>query len=233
MSKDASHSSNHIEIPNTKLVNGKTVFNCTQCGECCNIREKDKGISNEDEEKYRQYMFNNFGIIYLARLTDITINVWPEEAETLKNEASLRGIKLKLIPKRAIYDKSHHELIILDYFIDHDICPFFNNEDKLCTIYEQRPLICRSYPLLTTKNLGKCKYKLANPLDYDTEKVWAQKLEAVINLQKNILSSMIPAGTIVIPEQITDVQLDDILRTAKFKELRLLDKIDNKEHKKE
>ena len=63
------------DVPNQILLNGKTVFNCTRCGECCHIREKDKGISVEDEDKYRQYMFSKFGIIYLARLADITINV--------------------------------------------------------------------------------------------------------------------------------------------------------------
>jgi len=214
-----------IDIPNTKIIHGKNVFNCTQCGECCHIREKDKGISIEDEEKYRHYMFNKFGIIYLARLTDITINVWPEEAEILKKEAKVKGVKLNIVPKRAVYDKSHHELIILDYYIDHDVCPFFDKKDRLCRVYSSRPLICRSYPLLTTKNLGKCKYKLVNTDDYDSEKFEAEKLESMINMQKRIIQSMIDNKEIVIPEQITNVQLDDILRTARFKELRLMDKM--------
>jgi Fe-S-cluster containining protein len=216
---------NNLDIPNTKIVNGKKVFNCTLCGSCCHIREKDKGISNEEEEQYRHYMFNKFGIIYLARLTDITINVWPEEAEKLKEEAKIKGVKLKIVPKRAVYDKSHHELIILDYYLDHDICPFFNKKDKLCGVYAVRPIICRSYPLLTTKNLGKCEYKLINPDDYDSEKVEAEKLEKMINLQKKIIESLVSKGEIIIPEQITNVQMDDILRTAKFKELRIMDKI--------
>jgi len=215
----------HNEIPNVKIVNGKKVFNCTLCGECCHIREKDKGISSVDEEVYRHYMFNKFGIIYLARLTDITINVWPEEVEVLKAEAKLKGITLNIVPKRAVYDKSHHELIILDYFINHDICPFFDKKSKLCGVYAIRPLICNSYPLLTTKNLGKCKYKLTNPDDYDAEKVAAEKLESMINLQKNIIQSLISKGEIVIPEQLTEIQMDDILRTARFKELRVMDKI--------
>jgi len=212
-------------IPNTKIVNGRKVFNCTLCGECCHIRESDKGISIEDEEKYRQYMFNKFGIIYLARLSDITINVWPEEVEALKKEAELKNIKLKIVPKRVIYDKSHHELIILDYYIDHDICPFFNKKDKLCSVYIVRPIICRSYPLLTTKNIGKCKYKLTNPDDYDSEKLEAEKLEKMVNMQKKIIQSLVEKGDITIPEQITNVEMDDILRTAKFKELRIMDKI--------
>ncbi|HYD03072.1 MAG TPA: YkgJ family cysteine cluster protein [Alphaproteobacteria bacterium] len=213
------------DVPNVKVVNGKKVFNCTLCGECCHIREKDKGISLEDEEKYRQYMYSKFGILYLARLNDITINVWPEEAELLKQDAKEKNIKIKILPKRIIYDKKHHEIIILDYYIDHDVCPFFNAKDKLCGVYEHRPIICRSYPLLTTKNLGKCSYKLNDPLDYDTEMDAAEKLDKMVNLQKNVIKQMIDSGNIEIPESITPVELDSILRSAKFKELRIMDKI--------
>jgi len=217
-------------VPNVKTVNGRKVFNCTMCGSCCHIREKDKGISSEDEEKYREYMYSKFGIIYLARLSDITINVWPEEAEKLKGEAEFKGIKINIAPKRAVYDKKAHELIILDYFIDHDICPFYNNKDRLCGVYEVRPIICRSYPLLTTKNLGKCKYKFEDPLDYDSEIPEAEKLELMINAQKQIIQSMIEKGEIVIPESLSPIELDDIFRTARFKELRIMDNVLNKKN---
>jgi Fe-S-cluster containining protein len=210
---------------NTWIIDGRKVFNCVQCGECCHIRERDKNISIEDEEKYRQYMYSKFGILYLARLTDITINIWPEEAEALKREAKSKDIKLKILPKRAVYDQKHHELIILDYYLDHDICPFFNINRKTCGIYGSRPMICRSYPLLTTKILGKCKHKLDNSDDYGSEKFEAKMLEKMINMQKAIIKSLTDNGSIIIPAQFTGVQLDDIFRTAKYKELRIMDKI--------
>jgi len=219
-----------ICMDNFRFVDGKKVFNCVQCGECCHIREKDKGISDVDEEKYRQYMFSMFGIIYLARLSDITINVWPEEVEVLKDEAKRRGLKLNIVPKRAVYDSKHHELIILDYFIDHDICPFFDKSLKMCTVYDYRPIICRSYPLISSKSFGKCKYKLENPSDYDLEKVAAVKLDSMVNMQKNIIKSLIDNGEIVVPDKISAVQMDDIFRTAKFKELRIMDKISVKDN---
>lgn len=210
---------------NFKYVDEKKVFNCTQCGECCHIREKDKDISNEEEEKYRQYMFNKFGIIYLARLTDITINVFPEEAEALRREAESKDIKLKILPKRAVYDEKHHELLILDYYIDHDVCPFFDKKRRLCGVYSSRPLICRSYPLLTTKTLGKCRYKQDDPDAYDSERLEAELLEKMVIMQKSILKSLVDDGSIIIPSQLTNVQLDDIFRTARFKELRMMDKL--------
>jgi len=207
-------------VPNVKTVDGKKFFNCVMCGACCHIREKDKGISLEDEEKYRSYMYSKFGIIYLARLSDITINVWPEEAERLKEEAKSRKIELKIVPKRAVYDRKAHELIILDYYIDHDICPFY--KEKLCTAYNIRPIICRSYPLLTTKDSGKCKYKIDS---YDSEMIEARKLELMIHAQKRIIQSMIEREEIEVPESLEPVELDNIFRTARFKELRMMEKV--------
>jgi Fe-S-cluster containining protein len=212
-------------IPNIRIVNNKKVFNCTQCGECCHIREKDKNISDKEEADYRQYMFTNFGIIYLAKLSDITINVWPEEAEALKKEAKDKKINIKILPKRAVYDSKNHELTILDYYIDHDVCPFFDAKNRLCGVYMHRPIICRSYPLLTTKNLGKCEYKLSNPNDYADEKFEAEKLEKMVNLQKSILKDLVDKGEIVIPESISVDEMENIITTAKFKELRIMDKI--------
>ncbi len=217
----------HSGIANIKLINNKEFFNCTQCGECCHIRESNKGISSDDEEKYRHYMFNKFGIIYLAKLNDITINVLPEEAELLKKEAQIRKLDLDIVPKRVVYDSKTHELIILDYFINHDICPFFNKKTKQCSVYSIRPLICRSYPLLTTTSLGKCKYKLTDSKKYDSELFEAQKLELVVSKQKSVLQSMIANQDIVIPESITDIEMNHILTTAKFKELRILASIKN------
>jgi len=209
---------------NIKTVNGKKVFNCVQCGECCHIREKDKGISDEDEEKYRSYMFGKFGIIYLAKLSDITINVWPEEAERLKEEGKIKGVSIKILPKRAVYDSKNHELIILDYFIDHDICPFFDKKNRLCGVYDKRPLICRSYPLLAPKNLGKCEYKLTDTDAYAGEKTEAEKLEKMIRKQKEIIESLVKSGQIIIPKTITHEEMEHILKTATFKELRIMDK---------
>jgi Fe-S-cluster containining protein len=207
-------------IPNPKLEkknNASKNFVCTQCGECCHIRE-DKGISLEEEQAYSTFMYKNYGVIYLAALNSITINVWPEEHEALINEAIKRNIDLKMKPKRAVYNVNTKELLIIDYFIDHDICPFFDKKNKLCTVYDIRPLICRSYPLLTTKNLGKCKYKKNNPEDYDSEKPIAALLEHKTVALKNVLSKMVKEN-ILLNKPIARAELDNLLVNASTKNL--------------
>ena len=203
--------------PNLKKKNDESkIFICTQCGECCHIREK-KDISSEEEKNYHAYMYKNFGIVYMAKMSEITINVWPEEKELLEKEAENRNIKLLIRPKRAFYDSKDNALVIIDYFIDHDICPFFDTKKKTCTVYDIRPTICRSYPLLTTKTLGKCKYKKVDVNAYDSEKKPALELEKRTSIIKNTIKDLIASGNI-------DLKLDPSLinsRNPKVKELRL------------
>lgn len=201
-----------------KQNNKSEVFICTQCGECCHIREQ-KNISREQEDKYFAFMYRHFGILYFARLPEITINVWPEEKEILEKEAKEKGITINIKPKRGFYNKKEDSLVILDYFIDHDICPFFNQEKKQCGVYEHRPLICRSYPLLTTKTLGKCKYKKIDVNAYDTEKPVAEQLEVRTTTIKRVLKELKEKGEI--DTSIEPIQVYESIKSADVKELRL------------
>src|SRR3989339_106874 len=195
-----------------KKNNASKTFICTQCGECCHIREK-KNITDKDEQNYFNYMHKHYGIIYLAPLSEITINISPEEKHILEQEAKNKNIDLSIKPKRAIALKSN-ELLILDYFIDHDICPFFDRKNKLCTVYDKRPLICRSYPLLSSKTLGKCKFKKKNPKMYSYEKIYAKKLDSIVNKQKEIIKTLD-----------INYELVDVNKIKNLKELHILKKV--------
>lgn len=195
-----------------KKNNASKKFICTQCGECCHIREK-KNITDKDEQNYFNYMHKHYGIIYLAPLSQITINILPEEKYILEQEAKKKNIILNIKPKRAIALKNN-ELLILDYFIDHEICPFFDKKNKLCIAYDKRPLICRSYPLLGAKTLGKCKYKKKDPKMYDSERIYAKKLDLIVNKQKEIIKEL-DANNDINPEIV------DLKKIKTKKELRL------------
>ncbi|MGV8151254.1 MAG: YkgJ family cysteine cluster protein [Candidatus Woesearchaeota archaeon] len=217
MNDPKNHENKFLPNPELEKQNMKSkIFICTKCGECCHIREK-KNISEEEERKYHLYMYKKFGIIYLAKLSEITINVWPEEKDLLEAEAKKRGIKILLRPKRAFYDSKDNALVILDYFIDHGICPFFDRKEKKCTVYNIRPLICQSYPLLTTKTLGKCKYKKIDVNHYDSEKKPALELEKRTSIIKNTIKDLIDKGHIDVkinPQSINSMN-------PKIRELRL------------
>ena len=49
-------------------------FVCTQCGECCHIREQ-KSFTQAEESAYKDVMYRRFGIIYLADLYNLEYHV--------------------------------------------------------------------------------------------------------------------------------------------------------------
>ncbi len=195
----------------------KKFWQCAKCGACCHIREQNK-LSAEEEKSYKDYMKKHFGIFYLASLSEVTINVWPEEAERLRDEAKRRGMDVRIRPKRALVTPNH-DLIVMDYFIDHDICPFFDKEKRQCTVYALRPLICRAYPLTSAKTYGKCKYKSTNLSDYGSEMDHAQELDLRIAKEKAIITDLMLRGSII--RDFDESKLRSQLANMQLKELRI------------
>ena len=112
---------------------------CKKCGNCCRFRP----IKIEfDEEKVKREFYYATGFLYLFSFTRMTITLLPWEVKILKNEAKKRGISIKILPKKFVL--KNNEAVPIDYFLDHDVCPFLSK--NLCTIYEKRPLICRCFP---------------------------------------------------------------------------------------
>src|SRR3989344_5892997 len=95
-------------------------FECTRCGKCCPS---------------------------LPDVTSFGMVVFGFEAKKLKQIAKERDILLDLQPSLALSDdKSKQELVILQKFNHHD-CPFY--KDHACTIYEDRPILCHAFPIIT------------------------------------------------------------------------------------
>lgn len=93
--------------------------------------------------------------IHLLVPTDkATIGLTLEEKDKLESKAKMMGINLLIKPLKCIITKND-EPIIIKWFIDHDSCPFLD-EDYTCRIYEDRPIICRAFPLIPIiKDIGK------------------------------------------------------------------------------
>ncbi|MFW6231063.1 MAG: YkgJ family cysteine cluster protein [Nanoarchaeota archaeon] len=116
---------------------------CRQCGRCCHIR--DAQIMDEEEDlKLRERLYEKVGILYLYPFHRYTISLTQKEKEILEKEAERREITLKVIPKKIrIIEGQYH---VMDWSLDHDICPFFDKTTKHCTIYALRPEVCRVFP---------------------------------------------------------------------------------------
>lgn len=73
------------------------------------------------------------------------IGIFREEKDKLLELAKNLGVNLSVKPFRGVLLKSG-EVLVFKWFINHNNCPFLKNNE--CLIYLDRPLICRSFPLL-------------------------------------------------------------------------------------
>ncbi len=83
------------------------------------------------------------------RQEDVSLLFFEWEKNILEMEGKKMGIKLKVIPGHISFDKEDR-CIIFTWMMGYKVCPFFNGE---CAVYEKRPLVCQSYPILETNFL--------------------------------------------------------------------------------
>ena len=101
------------------------IFQCKKCGSCC------KQTPQNGDKNSRQIL------------------VYPEEADMMQTLAKIKEISVTLTEELPIPDKKNKQMIVTRYILepnkDHD-CPFLAEDE--CLIYDQRPMVCRAYPLV-------------------------------------------------------------------------------------
>jgi Fe-S-cluster containining protein len=68
------------------------------------------------------------------------------EAKTLRKKSKELNIDFKLEPSVSFSDKKSQKELVVSYKFEYETCPFYQNK---CLIYEDRPLLCRAFPLIT------------------------------------------------------------------------------------
>jgi Fe-S-cluster containining protein len=129
-------------------------FRCVQdCSQCCIEREY-----------YPSKMFGKIGVL-----------IMPEEKEKIEQLAKANKLKIIILPRIGISaEKDPASIKILAYQMmgiekNGNTCPFLDIESGKksphggfpCTIYEDRPLACKTYPLIEIDPISldqKCKF---------------------------------------------------------------------------
>ncbi len=128
-------------------------FNCiTDCSQCCIEREY-----------YPTTKFGKIGVLIL-----------PEEKEKIEYLAKINNLKIEIIPRIGISNNRINPSKILAYQLmgkekNGNTCPFLDTETEKrsphggfsCKIYKQRPLACRTYPLIELEPITldqKCQF---------------------------------------------------------------------------
>ncbi len=94
-------------------------FECLKCGACC----------------------KNFGSN--GSFSGLPIFEW--EKQEFEKFAKEKAIYLNINPSNIIYDKKSKTYVNISYFMKNQPCPFL--KDNKCSIYNHRPIVCRSFPL--------------------------------------------------------------------------------------
>lgn len=134
----------------------KKIEECKHCGGCCHFREQSI-LTKEEDLKLRKNMYDKTGILYIYPFSRYTISVNEDEKIVLEKLAKENNIKLIIKPKKIILVENQKK--ILDYFLDHDVCPFWINEK--CSIYNDRPEVCKLFPKLPKTKIVNYKTDLS------------------------------------------------------------------------
>ncbi|MBI4392364.1 MAG: YkgJ family cysteine cluster protein [Euryarchaeota archaeon] len=116
------------------------VFKCTQCEKCCtDLKGRAAGVGGRRDFK----ALERPGVYSLA--TTGGIQLWAWEREKLSAIAKARGLPLRTAPAMVFAD-AKLGAVVLVYEVLNRSCPFFKT--PVCTIYEDRPLVCGAFPVL-------------------------------------------------------------------------------------
>jgi len=124
---------------------------CNRCGGCCKIRENFR-MDVVDELTIKQKVYARTRVLYLYPMNRYTISLSNEEKARLERIAKERNISISILPKKVIYDVKTDKAVVWDWFVDHEICPFLKGDNE-CTIYEDRPEICRMFPEIKNEQM--------------------------------------------------------------------------------
>ncbi len=129
-------------------------FSCVpDCSQCC-----------VDREYFPNKKFGKIGVL-----------IMPEEKEIMEKLAKINKLNIKILPRIGTSEQKDTKLIkILAYQMmgiekNGNTCPFLDTETGKksphggfpCMIYDQRPLACRTYPLIEENPITldqKCKF---------------------------------------------------------------------------
>lgn len=117
---------------------------CTRCGGCCRFTPA-KSLTPEEEESILSMIFRQTGFIYPYGLAAPGLDIQSYEYQKFQALSAAKGIKIRLRPKKVIYDLKRKLTIVFDWLLPCTECPFLK-EGKECLIYEDRFDICRLFP---------------------------------------------------------------------------------------
>jgi Fe-S-cluster containining protein len=144
-------------------------FECRNYGDCCR-RIRSLGTEGAAVKSAP-------GFFLVPEPKDVGLHLFDWEVDKLKELADKRGFALSIEPLWVCVSYKE-EPIVLSWHMRCDSCPFFS-EEKFCTIYDERPLACRTFPVADSGYLRLMRGdKLFYPIISSACRCWQEKVAA-------------------------------------------------------
>ncbi len=131
---------------------------CERCGECCRF-DSPLTLTPSEEKTIKKRLFEETGFLYIYPFSRFGLGIQTYEYGKAKELARKKRVKLKILPKKIVYDSRSNKAIVFDWFLDHKVCPFLS-EGNECLIYKERFELCRLFPE-TLKKLPEVEKRLS------------------------------------------------------------------------
>lgn len=135
-----------------------SAFACTLCGKCClNLQER-------AEPAWPAAFDRNARAGFYGLPTKAGLQVWSWEKRRMERAARERGVPIAFEPSLVVLDDKAQEAVVLVWELATMACPLHVTADPagfappvrptpegklvLCGAYEDRPAVCRAYPVL-------------------------------------------------------------------------------------
>lgn len=91
-------------------------------------------------------MMREQGVYSCADGTRSGLSLSNAEAARLRARSDERRLSVELHPRTFLLESRRRVAVVLDWHLAHASCPFY--ADFRCTVYDERPLVCRAYPVM-------------------------------------------------------------------------------------
>lgn len=115
------------------------------CGWCCTHLVKPRPRAQAEAEAAFVDELRAHGVYRCDDAPDTGLSLTNAEASRLLARAKERRVKADIHPRTFLLDTRRRRTVVVDWHLAHASCPFY--EDFRCTVYDDRPLPCRAYPV--------------------------------------------------------------------------------------
>lgn len=123
-----------------------TRFACPpQCGWCCTHLTRDEGASERVARRDFRAALADLGVFSCGH-GPTGLSLSGAEAAAFRARAAERSMRVRLHPRTFLLETRRRVVVALDWHFPYASCPFY--ADWKCTVYEDRPLVCRAFPVM-------------------------------------------------------------------------------------